>query len=95
MSNTSILTSMFATRIMEGACHASTFPLHGRTHDGRLAPGRRTLSKFVAGVLRDRDTSGLWPHGFFDLYGACDDDTLVEPPDDPFDLEPIPALELA
>ena len=31
----------------------------------------KTLSKFVAGVLRDRDTSGLWPHGFFDLYGAC------------------------
>ena len=55
----------------------------------------KTLSKFVAGVLRDRDTSGLLPHGFFDLYGACDDDTLVEPPDDPFDLEPIPALELA
>ena len=81
---------------MEGACHASTFPLHGRTHDGRLAPREgKTLSKFVAGVLRDRDTSGLWPHGFFDLYGACDDDTLVEPPDDPFDLEPIPALELA
>ena len=52
----------------------------------------KTLSKFVAGVLRDRDTSGLWPHGFFDLYGACDDDTLVEPPDDPFDLEPHPCL---
>lgn len=23
----------------------------------------KTLSKFVAGVLRDRDTNGLWPHG--------------------------------
>ena len=47
----------------------------------------KTLSKFVAGVLRDRDTSGLWPHGFFDLYGACDDDTFVEPPEIPWEFD--------
>ncbi|MFR1638285.1 MAG: hypothetical protein ACLSVD_03395 [Eggerthellaceae bacterium] len=34
-------------------------------------------------------------HGFFNLYGACEDGVLVEPPDEPFDLDPIPALELA
>lgn len=54
----------------------------------------KTLSKFVANVLRDHAESNLWPQGFFNLYGACDDDALVEPPDEPFDLDPIPALEL-
>ena len=27
----------------------------------------KTLSKFVAGVLRDRDTSGLWPVSYTHL----------------------------
>lgn len=54
----------------------------------------KTLSKFVAGVLKDRAENNRWPHGFFNLYGACDDGVLVEPPDEPFDLDPIPALEL-
>ena len=49
--------------------------------------GLRRLSKFVAGVLRDRDTNGLWPHGFFDLYGVCDDDTFVEPPEIPWEFD--------
>ena len=55
----------------------------------------KTLSKFVAGVLKDHAENNRWPHGFFNLYGACEDGVLVEPPDEPFDLDPIPALELA
>ena len=47
----------------------------------------KTLSKFVAGVLRDRDTNGLWPPGFFDLYGVCADDTFVEPPEIPWEFD--------
>ena len=54
----------------------------------------KTLSKYTAGVLRERKERNGWPRGFFNLYGACDDDTFVAPPDVPFDLDPIPALEL-
>ena len=50
--------------------------------------------KYAAGVLRERKERNGWPRGFFNLYGACDDDTFVVPPDVPFDLDPIPALEL-
>ena len=49
----------------------------------------------MAGVLKDHAENNRWPHGFFNLYGACEDGVLVEPPDEPFDLDPIPALELA
>ena len=45
-------------------------------------------------MLRERKERNGWPRGFFNLYGACDDDTFVVPPDVPFDLDPIPALEL-
>ena len=55
----------------------------------------KTLSKYAAGVLRERKERNGWPRGFFNLYGACEDGVLVEPPDEPFDLDPIPALELA
>ena len=55
----------------------------------------KTLSKFVAGVLKDHAENNRWPNGFFNLYGVCEDGVLVEPPDEPFDLDPIPALELA
>ena len=54
----------------------------------------KTLSKFVSSALRDRERGKGWPEGFFNLYGACNDDTFVEPPDEPFDLDPVPALEL-
>ena len=47
----------------------------------------KTLSKFVAGVLRDHAESNRWPQGFFNLYGACDDDTFVEPPEIPWELD--------
>lgn len=47
----------------------------------------KTLSKFVAGVLRDHAENNLWPQGFFDLYGACDDDTFVVPPEIPWEYD--------
>lgn len=47
----------------------------------------KTLSKFVAGMLRDHAESNRWPQGFFNLYGACDDDTFVEPPEIPWELD--------
>ncbi len=53
-----------------------------------------TLSKYVSEVLHEyEDKTHLWPEGFFDLYGACDDETFVEPPDIPFELD-APRLTL-
>lgn len=43
------------------------------------ASGRNTsLSKYVSTLLREQSSSA-WPNGFFDLYGALDDDTFVVP----------------
>ena len=36
----------------------------------------KTLSKFVAGAARLRYERPV-PHGFFDLYGVCDDDIVA------------------
>lgn len=47
----------------------------------------KTLSKFVASVLKDHANNNLWPRGFFNLYGACDDETFVEPPEIPWELD--------
>ena len=38
----------------------------------------KTLSKFVAGVLKDHAENNRWPHGFFNLYGACELPALLE-----------------
>ncbi len=54
-----------------------------------------TMSKYVCDVLNDQpDESHLWPQNFFDLYGACKDETFVEPEDIPCDSETIEALDL-
>lgn len=45
-----------------------------------------TLSKYVRDVLVD-DAHGGWPNGFFDLYGALDDPSFVEPPEIPWELD--------
>ena len=47
----------------------------------------KTLSKYAAGVLRGRKEHNGWPPGFFNLYGACDDDTFVVPPEIPWELD--------
>ena len=39
-----------------------------------------SLSKHASRVIRESSTSA-WPKGFFDLYGALDDDTFVVPPE--------------
>ena len=46
----------------------------------------KTLSKYAAGVLRERKEHNGWPPGFFNLYGACDD-TFVVPPEIPWELD--------
>ena len=47
----------------------------------------KTLSKYAAGVLRERKEHNGWPPGVFNLYGACDDDTFVVPPEIPWELD--------
>lgn len=47
----------------------------------------KTLSKYAAGVLRGRKEHNGWPPGFFNLYGTCDDDTFVVPPEIPWELD--------
>lgn len=52
-----------------------------------------TLSRYVAGVLRNQQDQSAWPTSFFDLYGSlADDDSFEEPEDAPFDSKHIPAL---
>lgn len=52
-----------------------------------------SLSKYVVGVLHEHAEAPRWPDGFFELYGSCDDEAFVEPPDSPFDDEPVEALD--
>ena len=47
----------------------------------------KTLSKYAAGVLRGRKEHNGWPPGFFNMYGACDDDKFVVPPVIPWELD--------
>lgn len=52
-----------------------------------------TISRYVAKALRDSSAQSTWPTSFFSLYGALgEDDTFVEPPDEPFNSNPIPTL---
>ena len=39
-----------------------------------------SLSKHASRVIRENNVSA-WPKGFFDLYGALDDETFVAPPE--------------
>ena len=54
------------------------------------ARANSSLSTYVRDVLREQDKTdktSLWPKGFFNLYGACDDETFVEPPEIPWELD--------
>ncbi len=54
-----------------------------------------TLSKYVSGVLREREEEDhRWPQSFFDLYGSCSDEDLAAPADVPYDLQPVAPLDL-
>lgn len=37
-----------------------------------------SLSRYVRDLIRDRDF-GAWPDGFWDIYGALEDDSFVVP----------------
>ena len=47
----------------------------------------KTLSKYAAGVLRERKTNGPWAPGVFGLYGVCGDGTFVAPPGIPWGFD--------
>lgn len=48
----------------------------------------KTLSKYVKSILDDRDSlDGKWPQGFFDLYGALDDDSFRRPSELSWELD--------
>lgn len=52
-----------------------------------------TLSRYVAGVLRNEKDPSAWPPAFFALYGSlAADDSFEEPDDMPFTSKHIPAL---
>lgn len=51
-----------------------------------------SLSKCVSDLLK-KQASSAWPEGFFDLYGAVQDDTFAEPEDLSFS-DDAPRLEL-
>ncbi|WP_172135691.1 antitoxin [Adlercreutzia sp. ZJ473] len=40
-----------------------------------------SLSKYVSNLVRDHHESGGWPAGYWDVYGALEDDTFTAPPD--------------
>jgi len=42
-----------------------------------------SLSKYVTEALA-KDTESDWPKGYWDLFGALDDDTFVRPADQSF-----------
>lgn len=39
-----------------------------------------SISKFVGNLVRNESSTG-WPAGFWDLYGAADDDSFAVPPE--------------
>lgn len=41
-----------------------------------------SLSKYVANVLHEHAEASRWPDGFFDLYGAFDDECFEAPFED-------------
>ena len=43
-----------------------------------------SLSKYVSRALK-RNTESEWPEGYWELFGALQDDTFVSPEDTPFD----------
>ena len=45
-----------------------------------------SLSKHASNIIRQNSLSA-WPKGFFDLYGALDDETFVEPPELPWESD--------
>lgn len=52
----------------------------------RAALENSSLSKYVAKLVRE-DVDEGWPAGFWDLFGSVSDDTFLEPPELPFDLD--------
>ena len=40
-----------------------------------------SLSKYVANLIRNRHENGEWPAGYWDIYGALEDEAFTAPPD--------------
>jgi hypothetical protein len=50
----------------------------------RAGAEKLSTSRYVSQVLNEYDSRG-WPAGYWDLFGALDDETFVAPEDVPFD----------
>ena len=47
-----------------------------------------SLSKYANKLIEEDAASGSWPEGFWDLYGAIDDDAFCAPDDPAPEEEP-------